>query len=231
MRKRDFWEVLVLSIVLALIVKFTLVSVYKIPTSSMAPTLWPGDFILVSKVKYGLKLPFIANKIELNLPQRGDVVSFEYPGKLGTTFIKRIIGLPGDHIDIRGQDIFINDIKIKLTEVNSDSIKGSWAKYPGNEYLKIYNELLDNKTHFIVHTNENKKADSTLGPFVVPPNEYFVLGDNRESSDDSRYWGTIPFSLIEGKVIYIWLSLDHNNRWAGNKLPSIRKARTFIQLD
>lgn len=234
MRMRDFWESLILAFLLAVFGRVFFLSVYKIPSSSMAPTLWPGDYILGSKFAYGVKVPFINTKLNAHAPERGDLVIFEYPDKKDVTFVKRVMGLPGDHIILKGNQLFINEVPFALQEVKESDIIGHWSDYPGKEYLKLYSETGMGFSHFVMHPTEefsDPKAIHELGPFVVPPGEVFVLGDNRESSDDSRYWGTIPIQLIEGKVFFVWLSFDFNNKWAGNRLPSIRTERflKFVQ--
>jgi signal peptidase I len=209
---RDFWESVSLAFLLAIFIRVFFFSVYKIPTSSMAPTLWPGDFVLSSKISYGLQLPFSNTKIGLKYPKPGDLVIFQWPDKASVPYVKRVVGVAGDHVLIKDNKIIINDKELGLKE-----IENKWTGFPGMQFMKFFEEEDSRGTHTIMHTKEAAIAKE-LGPFVVPPGEVFVLGDNREGSDDSRYWGSIPLQLIEGRVLFIWLSLDANTRLRSERI-------------
>lgn len=221
---RDFWESLTLAFLLAVFIRVFFFSVYKIPTSSMAPTLWPGDFILASKISYGLQLPFLSTKVGMKYPKPGDLVVFQFPDKASVPYVKRVIGIAGDHILIKNNRIIVNDKELELKEIASQ-----WNDFPGMQFMKFYEEEDVRGAHTIMHTKEASSAKE-LGPFVVPPGEVFVLGDNREGSDDSRYWGSIPIQNIEGQVLFVWLSLDANEKWAGARIPKLRSERIFQWL-
>lgn len=224
MRIRDFWESLSLAVILALLIRLFFLSVYKIPSSSMAPTLWPGDFILASKVAYGVQLPFTNIRLAAKEPTRGDLIAFQWTDKAGTTYVKRVVGVAGDHILIKGSRLFVNEQELKLEE-----IENKWSQFPGMEYMRFYEEYDGNGKHTIMHTKE-LVAGSDLGPFVVPPGEVFVLGDNREASDDSRYWGMVPVANIEAKVLWIWLSIEVHEAKAKRWIPRLRTERMFQWL-
>jgi signal peptidase I len=221
---RDFWESLTLAFLLAIFIRVFFFSIYKIPTSSMAPTLWPGDFVLSSKVSYGFQLPFLSFKIGSKYPKQGDLVVFQWPDKASVPYVKRVVGVAGDHILIKNNKIIVNDKELHLQE-----IENRWIEFPGMQYMKFFEEEDTRGTHTIMHTKEAAEAKE-LGPFVVPPGEVFLLGDNREGSDDSRYWGSIPLQMIEGRVLFVWLSLDVNDKWANNFWPKIRAERIFSWL-
>jgi signal peptidase I len=223
-KMRDFWESLTLAFLLAVFIRVFFFSVYKIPTSSMAPTLWPGDFILTSKISYGLQLPFLPYKIGSKYPKQGDLVVFQWSDKTNIPYVKRVIGIAGDHILIKNNKIIVNDTELQLTE-----IENKWSEFPGMQFMKFYEEEDARGKHTIMHTKEAAETKE-FGPFVVPPGEVFVLGDNREGSDDSRYWGSIPLKLIEGRVLFVWLSLDSTGKWAGKYWPRIRTDRIFHWL-
>jgi len=187
---REWAESIFIAIVLALFIRAFIVQAFKIPSGSMVPTLLVGDHILVCKFIYGIKIPII-NKdlIEFKDPKRGDVIVFIYPLDRSKDFIKRVIGLPGDKIEIRDKKVFIND-----------------KPYP------------DPHAHFTdkrIYPKDTYPRDN-YGPIIVPPHKYFVLGDNRDSSCDSRFWGFVDREDILGKAFIIYWSWErpfHNIRW------------------
>ena len=209
------------AILLALFVRTFILTAYKVPTSSMIPTLKPGDFIFSFKPIYGLHAPGIGKIFLGQSPERGDVVVFSYPDRPTTTYVKRVVALEGDTVRIEDGKLIINE----MTAQYSDADPGPLADLPGAAFLKLYTESINSSAHPIVRHTES--ASSKFGPIIVPPKSVFVLGDNRDASDDSRFWGTVPLDLVEGKVVTIWLSLDWQNRWAGGRLPHLRSNRTF----
>lgn len=227
---REYTESLIVAILLALVLRFFVVSAYKIPTGSMIPTLKVGDFIFAYKLPYGLPIPFTdGSRLNASLPSRGDVVVFRYPGNEQVNYVKRVVGLPGDQIAIKNKKLFINDIEAKYESISNDVI----GDLPGAEYYAPFKESFGDaageSTHEVI-TNRSDEADF-FGPVVVPPGQIFVLGDNRDSSDDSRYWGTVPVKNLEGRVVVVWLSLDWMNLWAGERLPTVRWDRFFKKID
>jgi len=227
---REYTESLIVAVCLALILRFFVISAYKIPTGSMLPTLKVGDFIFAYKLPYGFPIPFSGGeRISAKLPSRGDVVVFRYPGNENVNYVKRVVGLPGDRIEIKDKRVHINGTPADVHPLDSKII----ADVPSAELYSAskegYGSLSSNPEHLIMNS-VSSKADS-FGPVVVPPGQIFVLGDNRDSSDDSRYWGTIPVSHLEGRVIMIWLSLDWMNMWAGEALPHVRWERLFQKVE
>jgi signal peptidase I len=227
---REYTESLIVAVCLALVLRFFVISAYKIPTGSMLPTLKVGDFIFAYKLPYGFPIPFSGGKrVSAKLPARGDVVVFRYPGNENVNYVKRVVGLPGDRIAIKDKKLLINDTETTLTPLNHDVI----GDIPSSELYMASKEdfgaLTTNAEHMIMNSKEAK--NDAFGPVVVPPGQIFVLGDNRDSSDDSRYWGTIPVSHLEGRVITVWLSLDWMNTWAGDALPHIRWDRLFRKVE
>jgi signal peptidase I len=220
---REYTESFVVAIVLALVLRFFVISAYRIPTGSMVPTLKVGDFIFAYKLPYGLPIPFSSgDRIGSTLPARGDVVVFRYPANPSVSYVKRVVGLPGDRVSIKNKQLYINEIAADYTEAPGDVLKD----LPGSEFYAVMNERYYDSTHFVMRS----KADETefFGPIVVPPGQIFVLGDNRDSSDDSRYWGSVPVQNLEGRVILIWMSFDWLNRWAEGRFPTIRWDRVLI---
>jgi signal peptidase I len=222
---REYTESLVLAIIVAVVLRVFVVAAYKIPTSSMVPTLKVGDFIFAYKLPYGVPIPFTGgSRWGATMPSRGDVVVFRYPNNEKISYVKRVVGLPGDRIAIKNKKLFINETEASYSPGEETLI----SDLPGAEYYSVATEKFENSTHSVVRSKTDD-ADF-FGPVVVPPAHIFVLGDNRDSSDDSRYWGTVPIKNLEGRVVMIWMSLDWLNRWGGDRLPSIRSERVFSSV-
>ncbi len=216
---KSFFPVLLLVLVL----RSFLVEPFQIPSSSMVPTLEVGDFILVNKFTYGIRLPVVRTKVlSVNDPQRGDVMVF-FPPHEKRYFIKRVVGLPGDRIDYIDNQLFINGEKI------SESLL---ARLPTNRpHYEVYEETLGEKTHrsikdinyvasFSERSDGFKKRYSNN--FIVPEGHYFMMGDNRNNSSDSRVWGPVPEENIVGKAFAIWM------HWEGlGSLPSFSRVSTI----
>jgi signal peptidase I len=219
---REYTESLIVAVLLAVILRFFIISAYKIPTGSMVPTLKVGDFIFAYKLPYGVPIPFAGGeRWGAHLPERGDVVVFRYPGNESVNYVKRVVGLPGDRIAIKNKKLLINEAEVRYEPAGKDVIQD----IPGNEDYSAFEESFDGSTHLVMK-NQADEADF-FGPIVVPPNHIFVLGDNRDSSDDSRYWGAVPIKNLEGRVIMIWMSFDWLNRWANGQYPSVRWERVL----
>jgi signal peptidase I len=177
---------------------------FRIPSGSMYPTLYIGDFILVNKMSYGIRLPVVYNKIiETGQPERGDVVVFRYPVEPDKDYIKRVIGLPGDKISYINKALFINGETIMQDMIGRFESDGSGAVMNGAIRLS---ERLPNKNHDILIDQERNSGD--LLDVVVPEGHYFVMGDNRDHSYDSRFWGFVPEENLKGKAFFIWMHFD-----------------------
>jgi len=179
-----------------LLIRSFFIEPYKIPSGSMIPTLMIGDFILVDKNIYGYKLPLTnITLINNEEPKRGDVVVFKYPENQRINYIKRVIGVPGDKILYKNKKLFINDQENILKKINHDFNPIEIAD--GTVFL----EENGNKDYLIL----NQTSPSLNFRYTVPPDTYFVLGDNRDNSNDSRYWGPVPKENLVGKAFYIWM--------------------------
>lgn len=219
-RWREYLTTLILAVLCALFVRNYLITAYKVPTGSMQPSLKPGDFIFCSRMSYGISLPFFGKKWGDLLPSRGDLVVFTYPNQPQVTYVKRVVGLPGDRVQIVGGRVHVNEQALQYVPVNDMN-----EDNPNPELFDIFQEALgESKWHVIFQKNSENK---NFGPLVVPPGEVFLLGDNRDASDDSRYWGTVPMSQVVGQVVLIWLSLDWQHKWGGDRYPSVRWERVF----
>ncbi len=206
-------------IVLAvLVIRSFIVEPFRIPSGSMLPTLHIGDFILVNKFAYGVRLPVTHTRIlETGSPERGDVMVFRYPKNPEVDYIKRVIGLPGDTIGYFDKTVYVNGEPVTMTAGPRDgSLEES---VPAN--VVLLHEQLGDVTHDIFHDPRGRQFEKE---FVVPEGEYFMMGDNRDHSNDSRYWGTVPEENLVGKAFRIWMSWDRKDGdgvvWSriGNKI-------------
>ena len=228
---------LIIALVLAGIIRTIFFQPFWIPTGSMKPNLLVGDFIFVSKYSYGFSkhslpfsVPLIPGKIFSNIPERGDVVVFKTPENNRTDYIKRVIGLPGDKIEIKNGIIFINGSEILRKKLN-DFIDTD--NKTTNKRVRMYNEYFFNKEVNILDITDNGIADNTQ-LFNVPENHFFVMGDNRDNSQDSRFISTvgfIPYENLVGKAQFIFFSLENARFLQIWKWPnSIRYERIFQKI-
>ena len=200
---KSFFPVLLL----VLLLRSFLVEPFQIPSGSMLPTLKIGDFILVNKFHYGLRLPVAGTKVmPLNDPERGDVMVFKFPQDPRVNYIKRVIGVPGDHIRYDNKTLTINGEVVPL--------KLLAALPPGRPERQLMLEDLGAVEHEIYRDLGPSRA---AGEWVVPEGRYFVMGDNRDNSNDSRFWGFVPDELVVGKAFVVWM---HWESWFS--LPSFR---------
>jgi signal peptidase I len=178
---RELAETLTVALVLALVIRALLVQSYMIPTPSMVPTLMVGDHILVAKYVYGFKLPFVARKVlPLWTPKRGDVVVFAFPPSPNIDYVKRVVAVEGDVVEVKGGDLWLN---------------GAKAEDPHATHLGP------------ARTGQNPQAEE-FGPYTVPPHKVFCMGDNRDNSFDSRFWGPVDLDLVRGKAVVVYWSAD-----------------------
>ncbi len=243
----DFWPVLAV----VLMVRSFLYEPFNIPSESMNPTLETGDFILVNKYAYGVRLPLINSKIiDSGEPERGDVAVFRYPVNPKISFIKRIVGLPGDHIAFRQGVLYINgtaqpyqqgqqvNLPVKVSATQNITVTASqWTVNVGehrfiSQYINL--EQQDELAARLVEVMNNRsnspfdalKRSSEFLPLslqqdwqvTVPKGQYFAMGDNRDQSDDSRYWGFVPEKNLTGKAMYIWMHKE-----PGLHVPSFQR--------
>ena len=210
-------------ILIVFLLRSFLVEPFKIPSSSMVPTLLVGDFILVNKFTYGIRLPVLNKKIvELGEPKRGDVMVFRWPRNPSLDYIKRVVGLPGDRVEYRNKRLTINGQPVPMRQI---------PDYLSKERMQFslrFVETLGGVEHEILQDPDTSAAVSTDGPFpfdgncnynasgvacTVPPGHYFMMGDNRDNSSDSRVWGFVPDENIVGKAFFIWLNLNDLGRF------------------
>jgi signal peptidase I len=179
---------------------------FRIPSGSMLPTLNIGDFILVNKFSYGFRLPVANVKvIGLDDPARGDIMVFRFPHDPKMHFVKRVVGLPGDTVETRGGDLYINGTLMKQTADGQYEFKNGFKR---NVKLDKLIEDLDGNEHNILLDRSRRSQNIKQ---VVPEGQYFVMGDNRNYSNDSRYWGFVPDKNVVGKAFFIWFAWDAAN--------------------
>ena len=197
-----------------LLVRSFFIEPYKIPSGSMIPTLMIGDFILVDKNIYGYKLPLTnITLIDNEDPQRGDVVVFKYPENKEINYIKRIVGLPGDKLVYKNKRLYVNGNEYTHTQIEHTFDPVEIAD------CQVYIENNFSKEYLIL----NQSSPPFNFQYQVPDDTYFVLGDNRDNSNDSRYWGPVPKENLVGKAFYIWMFWNFNSYYSffdrvGNKI-------------
>jgi len=192
-------------LLIVLFLRSFLAEPFRIPSGSMLPTLLIGDYILVNKYEYGIKLPITKTQvIEISKPQRGDVVVFRYPANEKINFIKRVIGIPGDKIKYINKKVYVNNVEYKKNR----QITHQYIDDFGRTELDIFIENQDNKKYNILNDNMSPANDHE---FEVPEKNYFVMGDNRDHSSDSRYWGFVPEENLVGEAFLIWMSFNSKN--------------------
>ncbi len=193
---REYAEALVMAVLLALFIRTFVVQAFKIPSGSMKPTLEIGDHLLVNKFIYGLRVPFVGARIfDFNSPQREDVIVFVYPQDPSKDFIKRVKALPGERVEIRNKQVYINGERLE-----------------------------DPYGHFEDTSGSMRNPRDNFRSFVVPEGHVFVMGDNRDYSHDSRFWGPVPIDDILGKAFILYWSWDAQEfrpRWGrlGMRIP------------
>lgn len=196
--------------VIVLIIRAFIIQPFQVPTGSLEPTIMPDDFVAVSQFAYGLRLPITGTKvIGIGEPKTGDIAVFHYPVNPRVDFIKRVIGVPGDHIVYKDKVLYINGKEMKQTYIaDGMDIEPNGASTP----VKIMREDLNGVIHDI-QVKESGGATADFD-FVVPAGYYFMMGDNRDNSADSRVWGFVPEKYLVGKAFVIWMSWNHGIQWS-----------------
>jgi signal peptidase I len=210
-------------ILIVFVLRSFLVEPFKIPSGSMIPTLLVGDFILVNKFTYGIRLPVINLKVvDIGEPERGDVMVFRYPEDTSVDYIKRVVGLPGDKVAYQNKRLAINGREVPLQAAGDYLLKDKI------QYLNQYTEMLGKVRHTILLDQSEPAALRYVKQFpqrenciynnsgmvcTVPPGHYFMMGDNRDNSSDSRVWGFVPEANIVGKAFFIWFNFSELRRF------------------
>lgn len=208
-------------LLLVWVIRSFIIQPYRVPTGSLQPTVEPGDFLVVNQFAYGLRFPVTNQQlVAVGKPQRGDIILFYWPSNPSIVFVKRLIGLPGDHVEYRNKVLYVNGQEMTQTALG-ETIDDEPAMYPNPEEhipVMMKEENLAGIKHRIYMIGDNRLQNMSAQDFsvTVPPGHYFMMGDNRDNSDDSRSWGFVPDNYLIGKAFGIWMSWDaiaHRPRW------------------
>ena len=212
----ELFDELWLVVVIALILKFFVIGSFRVPTGSMVNTIEIGDNLFVAMFVYGLTFPFASNQfVEFGNPERGEIITFTEPGPAGKALVKRVIGVPGDSILISGVDVYVNGTKVErefLGKISYTSSRGKivtasqyFEKTPdGRKYKVIYNDDISD----IARAEIEGYCKYCNRSFTVPERSFFAMGDNRDDSLDSRFWGFVPRENLQGKPLFVWFSIQ-----------------------
>lgn len=211
---RENATTLVLAFLLALVLRAEIVQASYVPSGSMLPTIVGGDQLLVNKLIYGLNLPFTEKKIPLGKPERGDIVVFQNPADPKVDFVKRLVGLPGDTIRLRGMDLIINGRLVERrllgpTETEDGQADLYLEKLGETEHHALYNRYPGPHQNYdptLARRYDFCRLDEGYLECEVPDGQYFFMGDNRDNSNDSRFWGFVPESHLRGKATFVHFS-------------------------
>jgi signal peptidase I len=225
---REYADSIGVAVLVALLLRAFVVEAFKIPSGSMIPTMEVGDHIFVNKFIYGLRIPFTKIKFfEFRKPKRGEVIVFIYPREPDKDFIKRVVAVEGDSIEVRKDSLYVNGKQVSERKIpgewtywDYDEARDNWSRKParrveeehdGHRYITIHDEFASSRNDFpdpprTWCSEPSEQCTLRDGAFVVPPNSVFVLGDNRNNSHDSRYWGPVPLENIKGKALVVWWS-------------------------
>ncbi|MBF0110234.1 MAG: signal peptidase I [Magnetococcales bacterium] len=208
----EYYEAIVLAVGIALLVRTFIIEPFKIPSGSMIPTLLVGDYLFVSKFAYGHRIPFTRDRLFMgDGPKRGDIAVFEYPRDPTKDYIKRIIGLPGDRIVYQDKRLYINDQPVAYEGAGTYTYRNERG---AEVESALFDERIQDASHSIL-VRPFSFSDQITDE-VVPPGHYFVMGDNRDNSNDSRFWGFVPAHRLVGRALAIFWSWDDQNgrlRW------------------
>jgi signal peptidase I len=219
---REYTESIGVAVLIALFLRAFVVEAFKIPSGSMIPTLQVGDHIFVNKFIYGVRVPFTNIKfgMEYRKPRRGEVIVFIYPKEPDKDFIKRIVAIEGDTVEVRDNQIFINGVGVPRSHVDGDCKYEDFVEDTARWEERRCEAWIEdvNGNHYTTVYDKNGGVHSTR-PVTVPKDSVFVMGDNRDNSHDSRFWGFVPFDLIKGKAMIIW--------WSHGEPEGVRVNRLF----
>lgn len=225
-----FFHEWILTLGIAFLVAFffrtTIASPRHIPTGSMIPTIKIGEFIFVSMFAYDWHIPFTRKSLVHRAdPERGDIIVFEYPVDPSKDYIKRVIGVPGDRISLQNKKVILNGEPVPQEVAEDKAILQDLEPKYDPSVMSLYRETNDGKSHYVAYINDpDRPTLSEMDEIVVPENSYFVMGDNRDDSLDSRYWKFVPREKILGKAGFIWFSFDQAH------FPFLRLSRFFTML-
>ena len=210
---------IVLIVVLVFAFRSSFFEPFRIPSGSMIPTLMIGDFILVNKFSYGIRLPFSGSTVGMlgidwgpiylfgkKYPKRGDVIVFKYPKDRTLDYIKRVVAVPGDELEIVDKIVYVNGKPYDHQQIDGREIMADMDDKFKNELFNFYQYQTGEHKHIVQKLDRPGYIDN-VPPRTVPEGYYFVMGDNRDFSADSRYWGFVPYENIKGQAMFVWFSM------------------------
>jgi signal peptidase I len=205
---REYSESIGVAVAVALLLRAFVVEAFQIPSGSMIPTLEVGDHIFVSKFSYGLSIPFTDTKIlQYAEPKRGDVIVFKWPNDHSIDYIKRVVGLPGDVLEMKDEELYVNGQPVqreRIPRVCNDGEPPRGGELFEAHDCELWSEKLGEARHETIQVPGHGGRD--FPRTVVPPHHLFMMGDNRDNSSDSRYWGTVDLDLVKGRALIVWWS-------------------------
>ncbi len=218
---RDYSEALLLAVLMAVILRTFVFASYKISNLNMEPGLKLGDFIVGYRLPYGFNVPFTSIHVGRAQLKRGEVVIFKCPMQPDVNCIKRVVGLPGDRIEMKGQRLYVNG---KVARYLRASNKGPMSIADGVQVVELIEQTRGMQWPIWISDTENVP---NFGPYVVAPDSFFTLGDNRDFSEDSRHWGAIAISSVESRALFVWLSIEWFELPSGRYGSQLRWERIF----
>jgi signal peptidase I len=220
----DYARTIIIAIVLFIVLRTFIIEAFKIPTGSMENTLLVGDFLLVNKAVYGAEIPFTNKHLPaFHEPRRGDVIVFKWPKDPSKNFVKRLIGLPGDTVEMRDGTVLLDGHAVRENYV----VHTDAASDPSGEEFEWQRDFLVKGAEASVGIHPSR---NNWGPLIVPEKNYFVLGDNRDNSYDSRYWGFVPESLVTGQPLWVYYSYERDANRPYPWLTNIRWGRLGTRI-
>jgi signal peptidase I len=215
---REYFEQLVVTIIMALFLMTFIAQAVQVPTGSMQNNIQIGDHLFVNKFVFGSQTPVIGPLLPARQIRRGDVIVFKYPPDPKVNYVKRVIGLPGEEVSVRGRHLYINGkelpeqrvlVELRTQEYSTNTVVKVEPAPPGAAYQVYYDKDQSSESGLELSLSEGKYAVN--GPVIVPLNSYFVMGDNRDNSQDSRSWGFVPRANIIGRALYVYWSFNPND--------------------
>ena len=218
---REYTEALTLAIVMAIVLRTFVFAAYKISNMSMEPGMKLGDFVIGYKLPYGVHIPFTNIRLGHSTPRRGDILVFRCPKEKDLSCVKRVVGLEGDRIEIKGKRLILNQKPASYTK-EDESLE---PYFRSAAQLVVLRERSVGGAHKILISDD--RQDSNFGPYIVPPRHVFMLGDNRDFSEDSRHWGAVPIEAIESRLVWVWFSIEWSHLPDGDYSSRVRWDRIF----
>ncbi len=215
---RDWFDSLFSAVMIALVLRLFIIEPFMIPSGSMIPTILIGDHIFVSKLSYGIRLPLVGKYlVQWDTPHYGDVIVFVYPVEPDKDFIKRVVGLPGDTITVEGTEVYINGKVVESSPPKDVNVTDFDENQPSRDSLLFTNKLAEHEFHVLY----DRRLRHPRSQYTVPEGHLFVMGDNRDSSSDSRVWGFVPMDNVKGHALVVWWSASQGSGFRFSRIGTL----------